>query len=294
MLTEKILVIGRGFLGDQLIREITNAQKIPIGTEFTQAETNSELKVDIRKVDSISNCVLKVKPDLIVNCAANVRLDFLENNEDLAFAVNSLGAKNVAEVAEQNKIRLVHISTDGVFDGIKGMYVESDTPNPINVYGKSKLLGEQFVRDNCNDHVIVRTNFYGIDRHGRHLLNWILSSLKEKKEIVGFNDIIFTPLEVSNLCKMIIEVASTDYKGILHLASNETISKYNFALAVADAFGLDKDLVKRGTSNDVKLVARRPKNTSLSNNKSRGLLKTKVISLKDSLKKLSDLESEIH
>jgi dTDP-4-dehydrorhamnose reductase len=293
MMPEKILVIGRGFLGEQLMREITDSKKVPIGTQFTTIEDNNELRVDIRDTDSILRCVLRFKPDVIVNCAANVNLDFLENNKELAFAVNSLGAKNVARVAERERIRLIHISTDGIFDGARGMYVESDLPNPINVYGKSKLLGEQFVKDSCENHVIVRTNFYGIDRHGKHLLSWVLSSLKEKKEIIGFDDIIFTPLEVSNLCKMIIEVSSMDYKGILHLASNEAISKYNFALAVADAFCLNKDLIKKGTSNDVKLVARRPKNTSLSNKKSKELLRTKIIPIKDSLKKLSDLESRI-
>lgn len=288
---EKILVIGRGFLGEQLVKEIANIQKIPIGTQFTKIETNNELRVDVRDMDSISKCVLRFKPDLIVNCAANVSLDFLENNEEFAFAVNAYGAKNVAEIAKREKIRLVHISTDGVFDGTGGMYQENDIPHPINVYGKSKLLGEQFVKDNCDDHVIIRTNFYGIDRHGRHLLNWIRSSLEAKKQIIGFDDIIFTPLEISNLCEMITETASMSYKGILHLASNDAISKYDFALAVADAFGLDKGLIKKGTSNDVELVAKRPKNTSLSNSRSRELLKTKIIPLNDSLKKLASLES---
>src|SRR5579863_6043251 len=100
------------------------------------------------------------------------------------------------------------------------MYTEEDIPNPINVYAQSKALGEKFVKENTSNYVIIRTNFYGHNNEGKFLFNWILNTLKQKKELIGFDDIIFTPLEVSNLAKMISEISITDYSGIIHLSSN--------------------------------------------------------------------------
>ena len=234
-------------------------------------------------MDSVTRCVDKFNPDLIINCAANVNLDFLENNPDLAFSINSEGAKNVALVAKKKCIKLVHISTDGVFDGAKGMYSENDSPNPINVYGKSKLLGEKLIQENLEDHIIIRTNFYGINQKNTGLLNWILQRLSDGERIIGFDNIIFNPLHVSDLSKLILEIAQSDYRGVLHLASNDVLSKFEFAVKVADIFHLNKNLITKGTSNDIDLIATRPRNTSLSNKKSQKILNAKINSLNGSL-----------
>lgn len=252
-----------------------------IGTHYNTNHKDG-LKLDVQDMNSINDCISKTVPDLIINCASNIQIDFLERNPDLAFSVNANGAKNIAIASEKHKIRLVHISTDSVFDGKKGMYVEDDIPNPINIYAQSKFRGEQLVRENSNNHVIIRTNFYGIDQEGNFLFNWILKNLQQNIHITGFTDVIFTPLEISNLSKMILEISATDYNGVLHLASNEHISKYEFALRIAKIFGFDGDLIKKGSIDDhVNFVAKRPKNTSLSNKRAIRLLDTKIVSLDD-------------
>ena len=278
---ERILVIGAGFLGQQIITDVADSTKNVLGTVFS-SKINGE-KIDIRKMDSVTRCVDKFNPDLIINCAANVNLDFLENNPDLAFSINSEGVKNVALVAKKKCIKLVHISTDGVFDGAKGMYSENDSPNPINVYGKSKLLGEKLIQENLEDHIIIRTNFYGINQKNTGLLNWIIQRLSDGERIIGFDNIIFNPLHVSDLSKLILEIAQSDYRGVLHLASNDVLSKFEFAVKVADIFHLNKNLITKGTSNDIDLIATRPRNTSLSNKKSQKVINTKINSLDESL-----------
>ena len=284
-MSKKILVIGTGFLGRYLLRELNSSSIQAYGTSFNQS-TQDKFKVDLRNIDSIKKCVLQLKPDTIINCAANVDLDFLEKNEKQAIAINAIGAKNLALVANQNDIRLIHISTDGIFDGKKGNYSEEDIPNPVNVYGKSKLMGEQLIQENSNNYVILRTNFYGHNEQGKHLLNWILTTLKQKKQLIGFDDILFTPLEISNLCMMIRDITMKNIHGIIHLASDKTISKYQFAIEAANVFQLDKNLIKKGSVEDLKLIAKRPKNTSLSNKKVKKFVSLHITPLNESLIKI--------
>jgi dTDP-4-dehydrorhamnose reductase len=280
-LIQRILVIGTGFLGQQILLDATDFKKDVLGTSLSS--TNNMMKLDIRKIDSISNCISEFEPDMIINCAANVNVDFLENNSELAFSINADGAKNVAITARKKGIRLVHISTDGVFDGQQGMYSENDLPKPINIYGKSKLLGEKFIQENMENYIILRTNFYGINQTKVGLLNWIIEKLSKKQRIVGFDNIIFNPLDVSELSKLIIQIGQSNSTGIMHLSSDDVISKYEFAKKVADIFNLNKNLITKGTSHDIDLIAPRPQNTSLSNKKLQKTLNPKIRSLEQCL-----------
>jgi dTDP-4-dehydrorhamnose reductase len=284
-MNKKILVIGKGFLGSHLERKLKELHMEVFTTGFNTYD-NVDFRLDVLNEESIINCIEKLKPNFIINCSANVNIDLLEKNPDIAFSINAEGVKNIAKVSKKYNIRLIHISTDNVFDGKKGSYTEKDITNPINVYGKSKLLGEKFVKENLDNYVIVRTNIFGIDVNNRDFISNIVKNLKNQIPMTGFDDIIYTPLEVSNLSELISEITVTDYCGIIHLSSNTSISKFQFILEVADVFNLDKNLIKKGTSEDVQFIAKRPKNISLSNNKASNFLKTPIIPLKDSLEKL--------
>lgn len=279
------MIIGKGFLGTYLYNEMKSKNSV---FSTVNSNNNDQIKLDILEKEALCKIIEKIDPDCIINCVANTKIDFLEKNPDIAYSINSEGVKIIAQVSKQYKIRLIHISTDNVFDGIKGMYNEEDKTNPVNVYGKSKEKAEQFVRDISDNYVIIRTNFYGIDPRGRDLLTTILNSLKTNKSIIGFEDIIYNPLEVSNLSQIIHEIVSTDFKGIIHLASDEVISKYDFAVKIAEIFGHKMELIKKGKVKDANLIAVRPKNVSLSNNKARNLLKTAIIPLEESLKKIKN------
>ncbi len=282
MQMKNILIIGRGFLGTYLENELKNLGHTVNSSGFSNLPSNVTM-VDICNIDSIMTIVDKKKPDLIINCAANTNVDYLEKNPNIGYEINSEGAKNVAKVANANGIKFIHISSDQIFDGKEGWYTETDKPNPVNVYGKTKLLAEQLIQKESKNFVIVRTNFFGFDKREGNLLNWIIKTLKEGREIIGFDDISFTPLEISNLSQLIAELCVLDYNGILHLSSDEKITKYKFALMAADVFSLNKNLIKKGKIEDLNLMATRPKDTSLSNNTAKRQLHTSIIGLKESM-----------
>jgi len=289
---EKALVIGKGFLGRYIAKELEKSGILTTTTGFNNFRKN-DIRVDVRNINSLNECISKFDPEYIINCASNNDIDFLENNPELAFKTNAEGAKNVSISCEKNGIRLIHISTDSVFDGRKGMYSEEDTPHPINVYGKSKFLAEKFVKQNSSNYVIVRTNFYGFNTVGKYFFNWVLDTLKRNdKEITGFSDIIFNPLEISNLSRMIVELSQKNFRGIIHLSSDEILSKYQFILKVAEVFKLNKDLIKKGLAENFEFVAKRPKNTSLYNGKANSLLKTPNITIMEGLEKIKTFISD--
>jgi len=277
----KILVIGSGFLGKHVITEFKNIEIESYGTSFSK---DNKLKLDITNINSIKKNIEKIKPNIIINCAANTNLDFLETHQDIAFDINANGVQNLIEVVRQNNIRLVHISTDSIFDGSSGSYSENDIPNPINVYSKSKLLGEKYILNNLKNEVIIRTNFYGHDNDNKFLFNQILNSLKNKKTFTAFDDIIFNPLEISNLSKMIVEISLKNYTGIINMASDDILSKYEFAIEISKNLDYDQNLIKKGNSNEMNFTANRPKNTSLTNYRMKNEIKTKITTLSNWLK----------
>ena len=265
---KKILVIGNGFLGKSI--NLFKSENYEI---TCVSKNNSELTVDIRNIKSLEKIIIKTNPQIIINCAALTNVDEIEKNSKEAFEVNSYGAENIAKIASKYNIRLLHISTDSVFDGKKGMYSEEEIPIPINEYAKSKKLGEDLVINNSKNFVIIRTNFYGINNEKKFLLNWVIDNLKNDKKIIGFNNIIFSPLEIKNLVNMLLELSENNFQGIIHLSSNEPISKYYFAKKISNILGFNEKNIIKGNIEDIDFVAKRQNNTSLSN------LKTKIISL---------------
>lgn len=282
---DKILVIGVGFLGSKILKEFEKHQIAVLGTHLSKRKNNSKT-LDITKHNEVRRFFEKIEPDVVINCAASTNIDAIEKNPELGYSVNAKGVKNVAENSHEFGIKLIQISTDSVFDGTRGMYTEEDIPNPINFYSKSKLKGEEEVKNNCKNYVIIRTNFYGIDEGSKFLFSKILSELKLGKKIVGFDDVIFNPLETTNLSQLIYDVATTSFQGILHLSSDKIITKYQFCVKIAKAFNLDKNLIKKGSVDEFEFIAKRPKNTSLSNTRSKQIIKTPLVSFDDWLKKI--------
>ena len=282
---EQVLVIGAGFLGENIARKFKDHNITQ--TNLTKINKNSHI-LDITDGKKVIDCFHDVKPSIVINCAANINIDFLEQNISTAYSINGEGVRNIAIACKRSNVRLIHISTDGIFDGIHGNYTEEDKPNPINIYAKSKVMGEENIIKNCLNHVIVRTNFYGNHPQGKSLFNNIFLKLKNNEQFTGFDDVIFSPLEVSNLSDLISDVTFSNYRGILNLSSNQPISKYQFCCKMADAFDFDSNLIKKGSIEDVGFIAKRPKNTSLDNTKSKQITKSKIMSLDNWLLKIKD------
>ena len=281
----KIFLFGRGFLGNYIVNEFKKYGDEVYSSRLTNC-SKDDFKIDIRDKNSIFNVLEKIKPDIIINCVAITDLDFLEDNPEIGFEINSEGSKNIAIVSEKYGAKLIHISTDSVFDGKKGMYDENDSVNPINVYAKTKLLAEKYVKQETTNYLILRTNFIGYDSEDKNLLNWMISKLSKQETIIGFNDVFFTPIEVSYLSSLIYKLSSVEESLFLNLSSDKKISKYDLAIMICDLFSFNKKLIKKGSSTDISFKASRPKDTSLSNEQAKKLLNNNFLSLNDSLKKI--------
>ncbi len=292
----KILITGaNGMLGSNLCTQYSKDKKnIVIATDIKKPDFTKclNLKMDITNKEDL-NIIEKERPNLIIHCAALVNVDYCEEYEKEAEKINSIGTKNIAEAAKKSGCYLVHISTDAIFDGNRGNYKEEENPNPINIYGKTKLDAEKNVEKFCSDYAIVRTNIYGWNREEKFsLAEWMLDKLEKEEELPAFNDVMFSPILVNNLGEAILEIYKIKYNGILHVAGSEACSKLEFAKAIAKVFGLKKELIKQTSVEDINLKAKRSKNMSLNVEKAKKMLKTRILNVEEGLKQFKKLKEE--
>lgn len=270
-----ILLLGSGFLGKQIFNE---SLKRNYNIDKTRLHDDPKtIQLDIKNHIQLKKLIDSKKPKVIINCISRNDLDNIEINPKLAIDVNVIGPKIISEICNKMNIRLIHISTDSVFDGKQGMYLENDQPNPINNYAQSKFDGEKEIQKNCKNFVIIRTNFYGINEFGNNLFNNIITKLKNNEEIMGFKDVIFNPISTENLAQQIIDVAFSEHKGILNLASTKSISKLEFCQILAKKLNFKNIKIKEETVDNYNFIAKRPKNTSLNNSLSKSIVSHKSL-----------------
>lgn len=290
----KILITGaEGLLGSNLSTMYAKGHEV-YATDIVAPKIHGCLNY---KLDILNKEDLKIiedkRPDILVHCAALVDVDYCEQHPEEAEKINSLGTKNIAEAARKSDSYLVHISSDAIFDGIDGNYKEESCPNPLNIYGKTKLSAEHHVQQIGIDYAIIRTNIYGWNRRSKYsLAEWMLSRLEKLEQLPAFRDIYFSPILVNNLGEAILELSHLRYKGILHLAGSESCSKLEFAEKIAEVFSLDNKFIEPISIDDLNLKATRAKNMSLSTEKARGLLKTKLLNLHEGLKQFKELRNK--
>ncbi len=232
----------------------------------------------------------RFQPDWVIHCAADTSVDELEDDPERAFRMNRDMAGNVAEAAKETGAKLVHISTDAVFDGISGPYREDDPTQPVNVYGKSKLAGEQAVQAVNPGVLIIRTNIFGWNAQPKSsLAEWFLEQLEAGNTCPGFIDIKFSPLLVNDLGKLILEMLSEDLSGVFHIPGADCISKYDFGKFIANLFGFDTDQIVPTVSNDVGFTALRPTRTCLVGDKIEHSLGLQLPAIEDGLIRFREL-----
>lgn len=227
-------------------------------------------ELDITYKDSVLEFIYKFKPNVVINCAAYTNVDKAEEDYERAFQVNALGPRNLAIASEAVGAKLVHISTDYVFDG-KGImqdgkvipYREYDIPNPINAYGKTKLLGENYVREFCSKYFIIRTSWlYG--ENGINFVKTIIKIAKEKEKLQVVNDQVGNPTNASDLVRHVLELAFTEEYGIYHCTGNGVASWYDFACKIIEYSGINCT-IEPVTSQQFARKAERPSYSCLDN-----------------------------
>lgn len=263
-----ILVTGAGgLLGGTLIRMAQQLGKDVVAAyrrELRVVSLVRSVQIDLTNANEMQKLVHSLRPAWIIHCAAATHVDWCETNETECYLINVEATRNLALSANACGAGFVYISTDSVFDGATGNYVESDSPSPINVYARSKLRGEQVVQKVSPSALILRTNFYGGGMKGRQsLAEWVLSRLKQGDVVSGFTDVWFSPLWVEDLASLIFGMIDRRLAGLYHVASQNACSKHEFACQVADVFDFDRSLIKPASVADAQLKAPRPLNTSL-------------------------------
>lgn len=219
---------------------------------------------DLVQPGAIQRLLADVHPDVIVHSAAIANLEAAEADPELAQRANAELPGELAAAAAAHGIRFVHISTDAVFDGARGGYSEEDTPNPLSVYGRTKLAGEKAAVAANPGTLIARVNFYGWSLSGRRsLAEWFFNNLSNHQAVNGFTDVYFCPLLVNDLASLLLNMITRGLSGIYHVVSQESISKYAFGVALARLFSLDESLINPISVRSGGLVARRSPNLTL-------------------------------
>lgn len=263
----KLLITGdTGLLGSSLAQEARQVHQV-FGVSRTETPflvSWDHRPVDLTNADESLGYLRETRPDMIVHCAAVTDVEQCEAEAEYAQAVNVETTKRLAQWAGKNGAQFTFISTDAVFDGVKGEYREEDEPGPLNVYARTKLEGERVANQWCADSLIVRTNFYGWNRSGKtNLGKWVHGKLLRGETLRAFADVRFSPLFVNELAKLILELISGGAKGVFHVAASDSCSKYEFALLMGTAFGFDTQGAKPIQLEEFSFQAQRPRNTSL-------------------------------
>jgi len=221
-------------------------------------------ELDITNPYSIDDAIQKFKPYIIINTAAYNDVDKAENDIDNVYKVNVVGVKNIALACLSHNIKMVHYSTDYVFDGKKKEpYTELDKTNPLSVYGKSKLAGENILKFICPKHFIIRTSW--LFGNGNNFVQSILKIIRNGKiHLKVVNDQIGSPTYTEDLARVTFDIIETDLYGIYHMSNNGECSWYDFAKEIIKIMGLSIDIESIKTE-DLNQIAIRPKYSTLKN-----------------------------
>ena len=217
----KILIFGgTGLLGHDLVRALGAGNQIrPL------ASTDC----DIAELDAVRARVKAEKPDVVINSAAITDVDKCEEAPDLAYRINAVGPKNIAIACRDTNTKIVHVSTDYVFDGAKGEpYTEFDRAAPVSVYGRSKLAGEQFVQTIAGNFMIIRTAWvFGEKRQS--FVDYVVNGIKNNTEVTVVKDMVSSPTYAADLAGCMKRLIALDQNGIFHVANKGFCSRVQMA-----------------------------------------------------------------
>ena len=238
----KILITGsNGQLGNEL-QKIISTGTAEIAT-ISEEIKNSEVfaldvdKLDITNLEQVKTVLKELNPDVVINCAAATNVDGCEANKDLAFKINALGPRNLAMVAEEIGAKLVQVSTDYVFRGVGDIPLnEADIVHPVSSYGKTKLLGEEFVREFSSKYYIVRTAWlYGYVGH--NFVYTMMKLGKDRETLSVVNDQLGNPTHANDLAYHILKLIQTEEYGVYHCTGKGECSWYDFATEIMKLSG---------------------------------------------------------
>jgi len=291
----KILITGaNGFLGYYLVEQLLAKKFSVIATgkgdcrlPFTHDQNFQWLSMDFTDPFSIHDVFENIKPGVVVHAGAMSKPDDCEMDQMKAYLVNVEGTVQLLINSEELKSFFIFLSTDFVFDGERGMYIEEDTPRPVNYYGRTKLEAEEAVKEYEHDWAIVRTVLVYGKNHSGH--NNILKTVKEKlekgEEYNVVDDQLRTPTYVEDLAKGIVSIVEKKATGVFHLSGKDILTPYQMAIKTAEHLKLDSVLIKKVTAASFSQPAKRPLKTGFIIDKARKELGYEPLSFGEGLRK---------
>ena len=264
---------GNGLLGLKLTELACRSYRVlsmDLQESPSRAFPNMEYaRCDVTDPDRVDALLLRFKPDAVFHTAAFTDVDGCEIHQEAAWSVNVVGTRNAALACRRLGIRLIHLSTDFVFDGIAGPYSETDAPNPVSHYGRTKLESERIVQTLLPGALIARTMvLYGFAPGVRNnFITWLVEALRLGNPVRIVTDQFGHPTLADDLARALLFLFGENASGIIHTAGSEWLSRYDFALKAADAFGLDASLITPTTSDVFKQQAPRPLRSGLKTEK---------------------------
>lgn len=262
----RILVTGAsGLLGLNTALEASKEHEVfgSVNKNVIQSTTFTVIQSDLTEPSALEKLIDESKPDWVINCAALANLDACEANPALAEKLNNELPEKLANYVAKGGARLVHVSTDAVFDGERGNYTEEDKPNPLSLYARTKLSGEQAVLASNLETIVARVNLFGWSLSGkRSLAEWFVNNLSAGNKIMGFTDVYFCPLLVNHLATLLLRMLELELHGLYHVVSSECANKFDFGVRLARLFGFDESLIEPASVSESGLsAARSPKLT---------------------------------
>ena len=263
----RILVTGiEGMVGSEMWSELVSRghEVIPTDLKPTSPDT---LKLDVRDRPTVEKMLKEMSPNLVIHLAAETDVDRCEQEPEYAYSTNSVGTENVASQCQIYGVRLVYVSTAGVFDGEKPTpYIEGDMPNPVNVYGRSKLSGEYAVRHYVSAHQIVRAGWmFGGYSRDKKFVGKILRLLERQRTISVVTDKFGSPTFSEDLSRGIATLIDKEHFGVFHMTNCGVCSRYDVALKLVDILGRKDVTLLPITSDKFPLPAPRARSEAMDN-----------------------------
>lgn len=293
LIKKRILITGaNGMLGQSLCRFYSNQSNVRLFACSLDEEPVFDgidySKCDLTKRESVKKVVLDFYPDYIINASAYTNVDLSETEREEAWKVNVKGVEYLSETARILDTRIIHISSDYIFDGRNGPYSENDKPNPLGYYARTKLAGENALKISGVLFTILRTNvLYGSYSNCKvDFVRWLVNSLREGKEVRIVTDQVNNPTFVEDLVQGISKVIEYNKTGVYNIGGKEFLSRYEFSEMIADFFGLDKNLIKPITTKELNQPARRPLKSGLITLKAETELGYRPHTIKEALAKM--------
>jgi len=282
---------GTGLLGKYLIdtrKADLEVLSCYIGSyDMMSTEGCLYIQADIRDLEGMKAIFDEFRPEAVIHTAGIANVDYCENHYEEAYSSNVLGTENIIELCRVNRSSLVYISTNAVFDGENAPYGEEAPVNPLNRYGKLKVVCEGLVTASGLQTAVVRPILmYGWhhDQERSNQVTWLLEKLERREEVTMVDDVYENPLFAGSCALSIWKVIENDYTGLFHIAGRDIVNRYELALAVADAFNLDRSLIRAVKSDFFSSIAPRPKNTSFLTKKMENELGVSPLGLMEGLR----------